>query len=145
MRILSNWRLTFDPAGTPLVLVDIGQLMDGEIIIPWRQQAETRGRIRAAAAMRVARGNAESGITLTTYTDHASDAAARLFCLQRNIAMAGYSGRTATLRLEIAGSALVYQMAAATLDVAETELVVAPVARTMTRWSVGGTAWTQVV
>jgi hypothetical protein len=141
MQISSNWRLTYDPTGTPLVLLDFGQIMEGEFTIPWRQQAESRGKIRATTSTRYARGNVESGLALTTFKDHATDAAARLWLLQTSIALNGYSGRTALLRLEISGSETVYQLADATLDAAESELRIAGNARTRTRWQIGGTGW----
>ena len=144
MQTLSNWKLTFDPAGTPLVILAFGQIMDGEFALPWRQQVQESGRIRAATAKRWARGNASSSISLANYKDHASDAAARLWCLQTNIALATYSGKTAKLRLEIEGSVLVFELQDATLDVAESVMRVAAVPRTRTQWSVGGSGWVQL-
>jgi hypothetical protein len=144
MQILSNWQLTFDPDGTPLVLVAFGQLIEAELAVPWQQQAESRGTIRGTHARRYSRGNAESGITITSYKEHADDEAARLWCLQNAIALDAYSGVTAKLLLEISGSTVTYELAAATLDGAESAIRIAPSARTQTRWTIGGTAWTEI-
>lgn len=144
MQILSNWKLTFDPAGTPLAVLAFGQIMDGEFAVPWAQSAQASGRVRAPLGARFARGNVVSGISLTTYKDHASDAAARLWCLQTNIALNSYSGVTSKLRLEIQGSAVVCELQNATLDRAVARLRVAGVPRTLMEWSIGGTGWVQL-
>jgi hypothetical protein len=144
MQVLSNWKLTYDPAGTPLVILAFGQIMEGEFALPWRQQVQESTRIRATTAKRWARGNVSSGISLATFKDHASDAAARLWCLQTSIALGTYAGSTAKLRLEIEGSALVFELQDATLDGADSVLRPAAVPRTRTQWALGGTGWVQL-
>jgi len=144
MQTLSNWKLTFDPAGTPLVVLAFGQMPDGEFALPWRQQSQESARIRATLATRWARGNVTSGVSFAAFSDHANDAAARLWCLQSSILLNSYAGRTAKLRLEIQGSALRFELQNATLDTVDTVIRVAGVARTRTQWVIGGTGWLQL-
>lgn len=141
----SNWKLTFDPDGTPLVILAFGQVIEsGEFSIPWRQEAQAATRIRATMGARWARGNVTSGIRFTTQESHADDAAARLYCLQKNIALNAYAKVTAKLKLEIDGSATVFELQAATIDEAECRRDLRGTARTLTSWTIGGTGWVQL-
>lgn len=141
----SNWKLTFDPAGTPLVILAFGQVIESsEFAIPWRQSTQESARVRATLAARWARGNVSSGIRFTTQESHADDAAARLYCLQKNIALNAYANVTAKLKLEIQDSAIVFELQSATIDEAECRRDLRGTARTLTTWAIGGTGWVQL-
>lgn len=144
MPVISNWKLTFDPGGTPLVILDFGQAFEGEFSFPWRQISQQSNRVRAGRGKRYARGNSSGGIQFTALKDHADDAAARLWCLEANIECDNYSGVTSTLLLEIANSARTFSMSDASIDDCDPRMRIAGVARTHTAWDIGGSGWVEL-
>ena len=143
MLIRSNWKLTFvPPTGTPLVILDFDEALEGEFSFPWRQEKQGSNRVRATHAANYARGNASNGMRFATVKDHASDLAARQWCLDLQLALDDYSGVTGTLKLEVAGTTTYYEMASASIDEAEPAVRVTGVARTTTAWELGGCGWT---
>jgi len=139
--IASRWKLTLDPAGTPLVLVDHDQRIEAEMGFPWQQSGDARGRIGAPNAVRVGRGQASTEVAVTALQDHADDAAARGWIVALQPELATYSGRTAPLLLEIQGGSR-YELPAVSLDTVESEVIPAPCARTATSYRLtGGGEW----
>ena len=142
MAIRSNWKLTFDPAGSaPLVIVDFGGIHGAEFAFPWRQVVNQHRLVNATNARRHARGNVATALSLETWEDHASDAAARLWCVDMQMTLDDFAGVTSTLRLEIEGSAAIYTLAQATIDEVEIRRRIQGVARTQTQWTIGGAGW----
>ncbi len=97
----SNWKLTFDPSGTPLVILAYGQMIDAELA--WTLQATCEevepvdsedlflrdGRIRRYA------------LAVKTYTTESLDLTARVNAMQSLIAVSALTRKP--LRLEIQG------------------------------------------
>jgi len=145
MLIGSHWRLTYDPGGADLVIVDFGQALADELRFPWRQQIQGGTPVRGAGAINLARGSVQGGLTLTVIQNHANAAAARQWCLDLPIslnAFAGVNGKV--LKVESKNTPHYYQLAAATISSAEPAMRIAGKARTHTVWEIGGTIWTKV-
>ena len=132
-----------DRAGTPLVLVDHGQRIEGEIGFPWQQGVDTRRPLRGQFATREGRGQAETQVAVTALLDHESDAAAREWCVALQPALATYSGRTTTLLLEIQGGSR-YELSGVSLDAVEAGVRPAPCARTEASYQLTGGAWAEL-
>ena len=77
MPILSNWKLTFDPAGTPRVLLDFGQKMVQELRWPVRRGLEVVDIAEAAAPFLRVTGNAVVALSFEVFADEATDALSR--------------------------------------------------------------------
>lgn len=88
MKIASPWKLTWDPAGTPLVLVDFGQRIEDELRFPARQKVITREVIEGDDSDFLPRDLWAQTLELTVYKVHASDTAARAWCLTHTAAVA---------------------------------------------------------
>jgi hypothetical protein len=140
--VKSNWKITYDPSGAPLVLVDFGAKIGEEIEIPWTQLVQDSKRLRAANAKYFGRGNVENGLTFSVFKDHANDATARNWMLTHAIALPALV--TKTLKLEVAGSGG-FLMAEAVIRSAPSRMVTAaPVARTMTTYTITGGGWSVI-
>lgn len=62
-------RVVWDPAGTPLVAVDWGQLADFEAL-PWKQAVQTDSFIGANTQSPIARGNVQRMWSFSRRTDY---------------------------------------------------------------------------
>ena len=145
MPIISNWKITYDPAGAVLVIVDFGEAIEGEISFPWAQQIQGGSPTKSLASYNYARGAVRGGLSLTAIKDHADDKAARKWCLDLAIALAAVAGVNGkVLKLEAKGDTEYYELASATINSAEPAMRIAGVARTHTPWSIGGTIWSKV-
>lgn len=144
MLVSSNWKITFNPSGTPLVVCTWGQRIADEPSWPWSQMVQEGPRIRGVTSRFFARGNSTGGLTLASLTDHANDAAARAHCLGMQITLDAVTLLAAPLKVEIFGGA-VYQAASAVIRSGETRMVIgAPKARTRTDWRIEATGWALV-
>lgn len=85
--ISSPWKITYDPTGTPLVLVDFDDDLEGVIKFPWEQSVQESPRTKAKYRSSFGRGNAESGITFLHVRDHADFLTALAFCPNHVIAI----------------------------------------------------------
>lgn len=141
MQLLSNWTLTFDRSGTPLVLVEPGMRIEGELGFPWQESAQESSRIGATLGERRARGNASTRVRVTAIREHESDAAARLWCLQLQPTLNTYSGVTSTLMIQAVAGSTRHELGAAVLESVETRLRPGAVARTETTYELAGSAW----
>lgn len=92
MKIASPWKITWDPEGTPLVLVDYDQKIEDELRFPARQKVITREVIEGTDSDFLSRDLWSQTLELTVYKTHASDAAARMWCLT-HVAAAAAVGR----------------------------------------------------
>ena len=101
MKIESNWRITFDPGGTPLVLLAYGDEIEGEPRYPLGRGLEVVALLDAAAPFLRPTGNSSVTLTLDIYKPAASDAAARAEVLDSLIAI-DLLGRK-PLKLEVLG------------------------------------------
>lgn len=76
-RIRSTWKLTFDPSGSPKVLLNYGDLMDDEISPGLTKPAELVELADAVAPFIRIKLNRSYRLGFTIYQDKASDAAMR--------------------------------------------------------------------
>lgn len=102
MRVSSNWKLTFDPAGgSPLVLLDHSQIMEDELVLPLRKGLEVVDLPDAAAPFLRPTGNNSYALELKCYHSGLTDAAARKALMERMVAM-NSAGRK-PLKVELHG------------------------------------------
>ena len=101
MKIESNWRITFDPGGTPLVLLAYGDEIEGEPRYPLGRGLEVVALVDAAAPFLRPTGNSAINLKLDIYKPAASDAAARAEVLDSLIAV-NVLGRK-PLKIEVLG------------------------------------------
>ncbi len=97
--ICSNWTITWDPAGTPLVLLAIDQEMDGELEIPWEQEHEDRKLIEGDHTEPLPRSWVKGSLTFTAYKEHADNAAARDYLRTHRAVIHALRGLRKTLRI----------------------------------------------
>ena len=77
-RIYSNWKITFDPYGAaPLVLLNFGDDIEGEIRFPLRKSMEIVEITEAEAPFLRLKGNTHCEFAFEVYEVGATDAAAR--------------------------------------------------------------------
>ena len=105
-KIRSNWRFTFDPAGTPRVLVAYDDLIDSEPVWSLRKSLMVTQLDEAVAPFLRAGGNAVVSFSLKVYTDETLDALARRAILESLIAVVPLVKKP--LRVEVAGIAGTY-------------------------------------
>ena len=100
--IVSNWKLTLDPSGTPVVLVAVGQRMEAEIDPACDLPLEVVPLVDSLYPFLRLSGNAVISFTLRTYdTTAATDAAARTALLDGLVAAQTMVRKP--LRIEAAG------------------------------------------
>jgi hypothetical protein len=80
--IISNWKLTLDPAGTPLVLVNYGDKLVDEISLGAERLATLTPLVRSAAPHMEDEQNVSATITFDRYDDSDTDANVRKALLQ---------------------------------------------------------------
>ena len=138
--ISSNWKLTYDPAGTPLVLVAFDALIEEELDMALEKTAEVVQLVDAAAPFIRVGKNAVVTFSVRVISESpATDAAARAAVLDSLIA-----AQTATkkpLRIEVAGNTVDYwQFAAATVKRhAPRRKLDMPSAAIVTQWDIVAT------
>lgn len=137
--VSSNWKITYDPTGTPRILVNYGGRISDELEIPWSQSVQDSPRLRAASMNYFGRGNVANGLRFGVFNDHADDATARAWMLAL---VAGLPTlETKTLKIEINGGAK-YLMSQAVIRAVTPRMVInAPVARTLTQYEITGGGW----
>jgi len=101
MTIESNYRLTFDPAGTPLVLLAYGDEIEGEPRYPLGRGLDVVNLIDAAWPFLRPTGNSSVQLKIDIHKPAASDAAARAEVLDSLIAI-NLLGRK-PLKIEVLG------------------------------------------
>ena len=111
MNLTSNWKLTFDPAGTPLVLLAIGDEMAEEIRWPLKKGMELVNLLDSANPFLRATGNNSFSIRLEVFADESGDAMARRKIMESLLAVAALGKKP--LKIEAAGVTDRYWLAAA--------------------------------
>lgn len=76
-KVTSNWKITFDPAGSARVLLDFGDKIEGEPVWSLKKGVQTTPLDDAVAPFLRAAGNAVVTFTIKVFTDEALDATAR--------------------------------------------------------------------
>jgi len=85
--LLSNWKLTFDPAGTPLVLLDYGAKIAGELRFPLRRGLEVVDLVGASEPFLRATGNSVVSLQFEVFKDETLDKTARQSVMESLIAV----------------------------------------------------------
>ena len=101
--ICSNWTITWDPAGTPLVLLATGQDMADELEFPWEQAYEERQLIEGTVTEPLPRSLVKGSLSFGVYKEHADDLTARAYLLSHRAAISNLKGLRKTLRITPAG------------------------------------------
>ena len=105
-KVRSNWRFTFDPAGTARVLVAYNDLIDSEPVWSLRKSLAVTQLDEAAAPFLRAGGNAVVSFSLKVYTDETLDSLARRELLESLIAVAPLVKKP--LKVEVFGITATY-------------------------------------
>lgn len=142
-RISSNWKLTFDPAGTPLVLLAYGDLIEGEPRFPLAKALEVIPLAETDPLLRDAQSKVHT-IQFEVYASAVSDKAARQAIMESLVAAGSLTRKP--LRLEINGITDRYwQYANAFIEAHNPGMYVEPnVARLVKGWTIKATGLAQV-
>ena len=90
MKIESRWRFVFDPSGSPVTLLDHGELMEAEPSMRLDRSAEVIQLADAAAPFLRPMGNNVYHIEFTVYRTAANDATARQEVMDALATVDGY-------------------------------------------------------
>lgn len=82
----SDWTITWDPAGAPLVMLALDDVMDNEIRIGGQQLTGSGLSDFALRAVALSRGNRKVSLEITRRLPHATTAAAWQACMDALIA-----------------------------------------------------------
>jgi hypothetical protein len=143
MRISSNWKLTYDPAGTPLVLLTYGDLIQGEPRFPLAKALEVIPLAETDPLLRDGKSKVHT-IQFEVYASAASDKLARQ-AIMESLVTAGALTRK-PLKLEISGITDRYWLySAAFVEQHNPGMFVEPsVARLVKGWTIKATGLAQV-
>lgn len=137
----SNYTLTYDPAGTPVVLVTVGDMLESELEFSLQKSVEVVELIDAAAPFIRVGKNAVVTFQVRRYTTAATDADARAAVLNALI-----TAQTATkkpLKIQVSGSSGYWQFANATIKGSlATRFLESRVARWVQTWEIVATGLT---
>ena len=101
MKTASQWKLTFDPSGSALVICDFGDWIEGELRFPLERGVEVEPLIDAEAPFLRLSGNAVVRTQIDVYEDKTSDASARAAVLDSLISVESLGKKP--LRIQIYG------------------------------------------
>ena len=85
--IVSNWKFTYDPTGTPLVLLDYGTLLADEIVWSIQRGMEVVDLVDAAYPFLRAKGNSLVTINFKVSKEETTDQLARIAMLDSLVAV----------------------------------------------------------
>ncbi len=106
IRIRSNWKVTFDPAGTPVVLCAFGSIIEGEPVAGMRKGVEVVDIAGAAFPFIRPTGNRRFDLSFAVHYELASDVLARRSILDGMLTLGPMERKP--LRIELAGLAGTY-------------------------------------
>lgn len=101
--IKSTWKVTYDPAGTPLVLLDHDDWTLDELAIPWRQEIDHHPLIGAAWGAFHPRGNVNREVQVSRVASYSDDASLREAILAMDASLAARAGEHKPLRIAVLG------------------------------------------
>lgn len=107
--VTSLWKFTFDPSGTPLVLLDYGDALEGEVHFPLKRGVEVVPLVYGAAPFLRQSGNSSVTISFQVYPANATDAAARAAIMAALLSVDATGNKP--LKIEAYGSATYWQFA----------------------------------
>lgn len=137
--VVSNLKITYDPGGTPRLIVNYGDKIAEEIELPWNQQVQDSPRTRANSMDYFGRGNVANGLRFSVYNDHADNATARAWMFALVAGLPTLEKKT--LKVEIQGGAAYLMSAAVLRSVVPRFVTNAPGPRTMTSYDIAGGGW----
>jgi hypothetical protein len=143
--IISNWKITFDPAGvSPLVLIAFGDRIDKEPRWPLAMAGEEVAIAASAQPFLRDTGNRTVQFQFETYRDEALDSTARRKVMESLILAAPLGVKP--LRIEIAGITDAYWQFAQARITNHTpgRLLEAPTARVVRGWTITATGLAEV-
>lgn len=88
MRLESNWKFTFDPLGTPRVLVDYGNLIEAEPSWSLKKSLQVTQLDEGVAPFLRHAGNAVANFSIRVYKEELVDMTARRLVMESQIAIA---------------------------------------------------------
>jgi hypothetical protein len=101
MPTISNWKLTFDPGGTPRVLLNYGDKLGDEFKFPFGRKVEEIDIADAAEPMLRMMGRGARRIEFTVWADEVSDRIARVRMMESMLGIDGLEKKP--LRIQIDG------------------------------------------
>jgi hypothetical protein len=144
MPIISNYKLTFDPGGTPRVLLDFGDKVDRELDFNFQRNVEEIQIPEAAEPLLRLEGRRARRIEFVTWDDHASDRVARVRVMESIGQIDALEKKP--LRIEVADQTDRYWQFnnAAVVTHVPRRLLECPTARREQRFVILATHWQQV-
>ncbi len=106
MKLASNWKITFDPAGAATVLLAFGDDIEGEPRFPLGRGLEIVTLPGAAAPFLRPTGNSSVRLQINVYTSKTTDALARAAVLDSLIAIDATTRKPT--KIEVAGLSTSY-------------------------------------
>lgn len=97
----SQWKLTFDPSGSPKVLLNYNQKLASDLKFPQRNGLDVVPSPDSAWPLLLATGNSSVIIAVELYADEATDKEARAAILDSLIATAAYGVKP--LKIQVQG------------------------------------------
>ncbi len=105
MPVISNWKITWDPASAAMVFLDYDQEIDAELLFPWEQDHVDRQVVEGEFTEPLPRIHVKGGITFTVFKEHASNDAAYDYVRTHRAAFHALRGLRKTLRIVRQGGA----------------------------------------
>ena len=99
MPICSNWKITWDAAGSPIVYLDFAQEIADEFQLPLEQAHRERKVINGTHTDYLPDGHVTGVLEVTIYKEQASDAAARNYYLAQLAAAPWGVRKTITIQV----------------------------------------------
>ena len=142
--IISKWKLTLDPAGSPTVLVDVGDKLEDELSLGLTRLVSVTPLVRAAAPVLRNQKNAQTQISFAIYQDAATDAASRQDMLVGMLT--AVSAEPKPLKIEVSGITDRYWQFANAIVTGITPLryISGKVPRRLTRYDITAVSLSQV-
>ena len=118
-RIKSAWRITWDPSGTPLVLLDYGDLMLEEPTLPQQHNVQEQSYLRADFITTWDRGGVSFDMSFSKISTFTAPEDLRNYALSQSVIIAAL--RHSTLKIEVEGGD-VYELRNASITNSEPDL-----------------------
>jgi len=142
--IYSNWKITLDPGGTPLVLVNYLDRLESEIDLSAQRPVSVIPLVNAAAPLLQDGKNVSVTLAFARYDDSDTDANARKALMQS--ILTALAAESKILKIEVSGITDRYWQFASALVTAFRPVRYrdAPVARRLTSYQIVATGLTEV-
>jgi len=129
----SNWKITYDPSGTPRVLVNYGDEILDEIQMAWNQVVDPAAYTGAAGMDYFGRGRVSMPMSFSVVKTHADDKAMRGWIADLLSGLSAFEKKP--LKIEVQGGGGSYQFDVAVLaSVTPVPITNGAGAETLTTW-----------